>query len=189
MVHPKNMSAKFLVITAIRRVIVIIGCLLFVFSIISPFYFVSNTFGGTGFSGYYWSYKSDYYWSMDLVGSGSSHPWFSSYWFNPSSAEGLGIPWILVALFTVQVLTLVFGVAFIVSNKRMLSFGLIAFSIAVLVLMTYTGERANELAGTFNGKGYQMGYNLVCISLAMFLFAFLLNEVTKMQATRPASAR
>jgi energy-coupling factor transporter transmembrane protein EcfT len=105
-------------------------------------------------------------------------------------ALGLGIPWIFISLFTVQVLTLVFGIFFIVYKRRILSLGPIVFSIAVLALMNYTGERANEVAstgllGTYSVKEYQLGYYLVYYSLAMFLFALILNEVTKkMQATK-----
>jgi len=81
---------------------------------------------------------------------------------------------------------LVFGVAFIVSDRRILSFGLIAFSIAILVLMTCTAERANKVfysTWLYSLKEYQRGYYLVYPSIAMFLFAFLLNEVTKKRQT------
>jgi hypothetical protein len=190
MVNLKNMSSK-LVSNIVRRIIVILGCLLFVFSFISPFYFVSTRAPGGSSSTYYWSYKCDYYYLVGVGGgSGSSHQWFSNYWFAPYVAIWPPIwPWILISLFIVQILTLVSATVFIVSNRRILSFGPIVLSAAVLVLMTYTGERANEVLPTFfyNVKEYQLGYYLVYLSLAMFLFALLLNEVTKkMQATKPA---
>jgi hypothetical protein len=177
MVNLKNMSTKFFVTNTFRRVITIVGCLVFVFSFISPFYFISSEFGGTGSSAYYWSYKSDYYYSMDLRGSGSSHPWFSSYWFTPSLAGGVGIPWILVSIFTVQILTLVFGVVFIFSSRRALSFEPVIFSMIVLALMMTTGEQANEILTYFVGQ-YQLGFYLAYASMVMFLVAFLLNEAT-----------
>ena len=178
MVNLKNMSTKFLIINVVRRVIVIFGCLVFVFSFISPFYFISSEFGGTGSSTHYWSFKSDYYYSMDLRGSGSSHLWFSSYWFTHSLAGGIGIPWVLVSLFTVQVLTLVFGVVFIFSSRRTLSFEPIIFSIAALVLMTSTAKVITN--GNFLlVSQYQLGYYLVYPSVALFVCAFALNEVVK----------
>jgi predicted membrane protein len=186
MVYPKNMSTKFLAINAARKIIVIIGCLLFLISFISPFFrFFEFTLAGGSWT-YYRSFESDYYFSI-IAHVGSGHYWFSDYWFSPYLDVGPGMPWVLISLFTVQVLTLVFGVAFIISDKRMLSFESIVFSIAALALMTYTGERVNEELSPYSVGQYQLGYYVVYASMAMFLLAFLLNEVTKkMQATKPA---
>jgi hypothetical protein len=182
MVYPKNMSTKFLAINATRKIIVIIGCLLFLISFISPFYrFFEKTLGGS--MSYYWSYGSDY--ELHSLFPRSIYTWFSAYWFSPYLDVGPGIPWITISLFAVQVLTLVFGIAFIISDRRMLSFESTVFCIAALVLMTYTGERVNEELSNIVGQ-YQLGYYIVYPSVAMFLFAFLLNEVTtKMHATKP----
>jgi uncharacterized membrane protein YphA (DoxX/SURF4 family) len=185
MVNLKNMSS-YLGINIVRRVIVILGCLLVVFSFIYPFYHVRWVILGGGYETYFWSYASDYHHWFSLMGSGSSHLCFSDYWFTPNLAEGLGIPWILISLFIVQVLTLIFGLAFVVSKRRILSFGPTVFCIVVLVLMKYTGERANEVVsngGLYSGGEYQLGYYLVCLSLAMFLFALILNEVTKKRSS------
>jgi hypothetical protein len=185
MVNLKNMSTKLLAINATRKIIVIIGCLLFLISFISPFcgFFEMNLAGGSWT--HYWSYGSEYV-LYSLARAHSTYFWFSNYWFSPYLDVGPEIPWITISLFTVQVLTLVFGVAFIISDRRMLSFESIVFCIAALVLMTYTVEHVNEVLSYSVGQ-YQLGYYIVYPSVAMFLFAFLLNEVAKkMQATRPA---
>jgi hypothetical protein len=177
MVYPKNMSTKLLVIKAARKIIVIIGCLLFLISFISPFYrFFEFTLAGGSWT-YYRSFESDYYYYI-VFHAGSGHYWFSDYWFSPYLDVGPGMPWVLIPLFAVQVLALVFGVAFIISERRMLSFESVVFCIAVLALMTYTGERVNEELSVNVGQ-YQLGYYIVYASMAMFLLAFLLNEVTK----------
>jgi hypothetical protein len=114
--------------------------------------------------------------------------WFYDYWFYPLVA--LGMTWVLISLFAVQILTLMFGLFFTISNRRILSFQPVIFSIATLLLMTYTGERINELYGNASYQGqYQLGYYLVYPSVVMFVFAFLLNEVRsrkKMEATETA---
>jgi len=188
MVNIKNMSAKFLVSNAVRRVITILGCLIFVFSFIYPFYYAGFVVPGGKAWTNYWSYEYDSHYYASLRGSGSSHQWFFGYWFTSNLSVGPGLPWALISLFTVQVLTVVFGVAFIVSNRRTLSFEPIVLSTAVLLLMTYTAKViSGSLSGNEYSFQYQLGYYLVYPSLAMFIFAFLLNEVAKkMQATTPA---
>jgi len=184
MVNLKNMSTRFLVTNTVRRVITALGCLLFVFSFIHPFYCVGLTVPGGRTSTYYWSYEYEYHVVADLRGSSSIYQSFSGYWFNPNLTIVPTINWALILLFTVQILTLMFGVAFIVSNGRALSFEPIMSSTAALVLMTYT---AQVMSRNFYSNQYQLGYYLVYPSLAMFICAFLLNEVTrKMQATKPA---
>jgi hypothetical protein len=188
MVNFRNMSSKLLVNSFLKRLLVIIGCLSFLFSFIFPFY--SAGFASTdpvlAWSTYYWSYNVEYHY---VPVSYITHYSFYDYWFSSIAYIGLGIPWILISLFTVQVLTLIFGAAFIISNRRILSFEPIMFSIAVAALMTYTAWAiSGEERLSFQ---FQLGYYLVFPSIAMFLFAFLLNEVTKkrdkQQAETPAS--
>lgn len=175
------MSTRFLVNKTVRRVITILGCLIFLISFISPFYTISMKTLAGGSSTYYWSYVSDYHYSIDFH-FGSSQYWFSNYWFSPYLDVGLRIPWILVSMFTIQALTLLFGVASMIFNRRMLSFAPVLLSLSTIALMVYT-DMIEEI---YFGE-YQLGYYLVYPSVAMFIFAFLLNEETKkMQATKPA---
>jgi len=170
--------------------LVVVGCLVFLFSVIFPFYHVSTFMGLEGYqqSTNYWSYKYDYYWSYFLFGShfGSSQQWFSDYWFAPYSASslglslGLGIPWILLPMFIIQVLTLLFGVAFIIFNRRILGFAPVLLGLLTIALMVYVGmfPYGVGISGT-----YQLGFYLVFPSLFLFLSAFALNELTKKQQT------
>jgi hypothetical protein len=192
MVNLKKVSTKFLSLNIIRRVFVIIGCLLFVFSFIYPFYHVSMSGNFPTESIYYRSYEYDEHMTYP---SFPFYYWFYEFWFNPFVA--LGMTWVLVSLFVVQILTLMFGLVFTISNRRILSFEPVIFSIATLLLMTCTGERIGILTKEANdfpplssfSSQYQLGYYLVYPSLVMFVFAFLLNEVRsrkKMGATETA---
>jgi hypothetical protein len=118
-------------------------------------------------STYYWSYESDYHYSI-VFHFGSSQYWFSDYWFTPYLDVGLGIPWILIPMFTIQALTLLFGVASIIFKRRIFPFVSVLLNLLTIALMVYTGTM-------YSGE-YQLGYYLAIPSLVMFSSAFVLNE-------------
>jgi len=164
-----------MVINILKKVLALLGCLLFVFSFIYPLYYARFiTLAGSG-SIYCWSYKVDYR-NYIMAVSHSNQYWLSNYWFSPYSFVGLGTPWILISLFTVQVLTLVFGLASVIFNRRILTSAPALLSLAVMALMICTGE---ILSGyRFYGE-YQQGYYLLYPSVILFLSAFGLSEVTR----------
>jgi len=152
---------------------VVIGCLVFLFSVISPFFLYMSVLGGM--SNYYWSYRRDFYGNLQ---QGPRQYWFSNYWGTTGLAEFQPMSWALVSMFIIQVLTLVFGVGFVFFNRRILSFVPVLLCLGVLGLMIYAGQIV------LGGLGeYQQGYYLIFPSLALFMFAFVLNGVTKEQQT------
>lgn len=157
----------------LKALLTILGFLVFLFSIILPFYAISMGSGFYGSSTQYWSYESHGHY-----GRMSGQSWFSDYWFNPYMVIGLGIPWILVSMFTIQVLTLLFGAASIIFNRRMLSSAPVLLSLLAIALMLYTGM----MEETYSGK-YQLGFYLAFPSLILFLSAFALSEVIKKRQT------
>ena len=84
-----------------------------------------------------------------------------------------------LAMFIFQALVLAFGIASIHFKRRVMLAAPVCLSVAVLGLMLYTGE----ILG-YSNEDYQLGYYLVFPSLALFLSAFILNEVTKKQQTK-----
>jgi len=135
---------------------------------------------------YFWSYKSE---SSGILGH--DNYWLPDYWFSLRSAFGLETSWMLIAMFTIQLLTLALGLVSIRFNRRSLLFSPVLLTFVVAVLMTYTGKIFGHppyrpLLHAISPE-YQLGYYLVYPSLAMFLFAFLLNAVTrKIQTIKPA---
>jgi hypothetical protein len=180
----RNMSSKLLVNGFIKKVLVILGCLLFLFSVVYPFYFMSmhsmEYWGVT-----YWSYKADV--TEVTISRFSSQSWFFGYWSNANIfyIDGPWTSWILLAMFVIQTVALAFGCASLVANRRIILFVPVCLSLTVLALMSYVGYRLTSYYGysSYYAGGYQLGYYLVYPSLAMFLFAFLLNEVTKNRQT------
>jgi hypothetical protein len=173
----KGMVTRHLGINTLKRISAIFGCLLFLISFISPFYNIIGITSGGRFSTYYLSYESDHHYSF-LFHFGSGQYWFSDYWFGPYLAVGLGIPWIFVPMFTIQALTLLFDVASIIFNRRILPFAPVLLSLLTIALMVYTGMM---LSGE-----YQLGFYLVFPSLVLFLSFFVLNELTNSRQTKPA---
>jgi hypothetical protein len=84
-------------------------------------------------------------------------------------------------MFEAQLLTLALGLVSIKYNKRALLLAPALPSLLTAVLMTYVGEKISPLiqAGDVISGGYQLTYYLVFPAIAMFLLAFLVNEVAR----------
>jgi hypothetical protein len=172
----KDMVAGHLDFNTLKRICAAFGCLLFLISFISPFYTINMITLAGGSSTYYWSYESDYHYAI-IAHFGSSQHWFCDYWFSPYLDVGLRIPWILVSMFTIQALTLLFGVVSIIFTRRMLSFAPVLLSLLTIALMVCTGIIEEIYFGE-----YQVGFYLIFPSLVLFLSAFVLDELARRSA-------
>jgi hypothetical protein len=161
----------------------LIALVVFLFSIVNPFY--SWALIGLASEGAtYWSYRGNQWFVPDTLGGVGSHNWqfwFSNYWFNASNQYdpmgfwNLGISGIPISLFVMQILTLAFGCASIVIDRRVIQCLPVCTSLTVLGLMFYMGYRLSS----FNnfGQEYELGYYLVYPSVALFALAFVLTAV------------
>jgi hypothetical protein len=182
MVNPKNLAAESLAISIIRRVVSTLASLLLIISIASPFCSV----GASGYFGIvnakqgavFWSYRSDFYYSSGILFTGPPRRqyWFFDYWFSYLNRDLLKLAWMILPMFILQVLTLVFGIISIISNRRILSLAPVCFSVIVPALIIYTINRLFEIAQFGN---YEQGYYFSYYSVGLFLSAFVLNEVTE----------
>jgi hypothetical protein len=164
----------------------ILGCIVFLFSIILPFCYIDNfpafSTGGP-FWTYIWSFKAVDYHAM--VGLHVIPYWFFNYWFSENWVS-LAVPWIPLTIFAVQVLVLAFGITSIHFKRRVMLAATVCLSVAVIALMLYIGK---ILPYRDSSEEYQLGYYLVFPSLALFLSAFILNEATKKQQTPDSRLR
>jgi hypothetical protein len=145
----------------LRKIFILVAFYLFVFSVVSPFYHI--TFAGLESSdATYWSYKAEH--STFILKLTSGQSWFSDYWFDPFPYPPL-MSWIPITVFIIQVLTLAFGCASIVVNRKVIVFASVCLSLSVLALMSYAGY---ELSSFNYGGGYQLSYYLVYPSVALF---------------------
>ena len=163
---------------SLKALLTILGCLVFLFSIILPFYYAGiPDLDGVG-SIRYWSFKADYSGILATLSVSvyANHFWFFNYWF--SDIFGIReVSLIALAMFIVQAVVLAFGVASIQFKRRIMLAAPVSLSVAVLALMLYTSE-------ILPYGNYQLGYYLMFPSLALFLSAFILNEVTKKQQSK-----
>jgi hypothetical protein len=86
---------------------------------------------------------------------------------------------ISVLIFTVQVLTLLFGIVYIFVSRRALSIALVLLYSLVIALMIYTSITVPVPLYTVGD--YEQGSYLTFGSLAMFLLGFIQYERTKKQ--------
>jgi glucan phosphoethanolaminetransferase (alkaline phosphatase superfamily) len=152
------------------------ACCIFLISTLSPFLVVNYPLfyplregdsplpGIIGFTMTYWSYMA--------ISSSGTKVFLNNYWFNNNdlaSPSSLGISWIIVAIFLLQVLTLTSA---IVSLLRLRKIRIIPFvsSIIIVFLMIQVNLKTSETP--FIGPGtYQLGYWLTYVSIILFLSA------------------
>jgi len=173
-------------IAALKKIPIIVGCLVFLFSILSPFcHSVPFTIPEMRATEYYWSFKVDIY-ANHLGGHHISRQyWFIDYWFDSYSGSWsfLSLTWVLISIFVAQILTLMAGVTPILSNREVLALAPMALCSAVMVLMM---NFCQELSGNTDSTYYEKGYWFTCLSLLVFLIAFITNlAVRKKQKKNP----
>jgi hypothetical protein len=150
----------------------LIALFVFLFSVVYPFYNWSLAALETS-SATYWSYRANYF--SFTLGIHSRQSWFFNYWFDPNSLAMDWMPWIPLAMFVMQALTLALGCASLAITRRIILSIPVCSSLTVLVLMSLVGY--GLASSNNNGAGYQLGYYLVYPSLALFAFAFVFAEV------------
>lgn len=176
----EDMKGKSLVFCVLKKIPAAIGCLLFLCSMLFPFYHSSlYTIARTrALSVYYWSYKFTVqtYWSAPW-GRGISEYWLCDYWFArarapPYFVKESSVPWMLVLMFISQIVALTTGVASILMNRGILSLipAIMCPMVSVLMICVSAGLFKLNLAVGF----YQLGYWLTYPSTALFIINFII---------------
>lgn len=170
-------TKKSLVFDVLKKIPAVIGCLLFLCSMLYPFYhFIFPTMTEQRFSVYYWSYKSavQTYWLRPPFATPQSisEYWFCDYWFVDTFMNGFGLSWVLVFMFAAQIIILGTGITSIFSSKRILALVPTIMCPIVIALMVYTNLRLSHLNLTTDF--YQLGYWSTYPSTALFIVSFLM---------------
>jgi hypothetical protein len=170
-----------------KKVLSILGCLLFLTSMAFPFrsvyYQKRSSFPeqNEDYWAYYWSFRSytKTYGSLSYPHYEVADYWFSDFWVKFYTYDS-GLFWGFTFIFMIQVLTLVIGVAFIFLDKKILAPTVLC--ITVSVLMTLVNVSPKE-ANVFSRASYELGYWLTYPSMLLFLSASLLGPVAKKRQT------
>jgi hypothetical protein len=171
-------NAKSLGINVLRRIPALLGCLLFLFSFISPFYhFTSQTQIEAHYSIYYWSFKSEVQIYELSHFAGLKQYWFFDYWLNSFSGWNLGLEWMLISMLAAQILTIASSIASVIANRRVPALAAIVSCLATTALMIYVNTRIYN--ASFYLNSYEQGYWLTYPSMFLFITASALNEMPK----------
>jgi hypothetical protein len=179
-------------ITALKKIPVIIGCLLFLFSVVLPFYHITG--GRFGMDVWHPVYFSIDYWSFRSHESGfnmigmtslrdfSSDYWFYDYWFKDHANRILAaepdLSWMLITTFAVQIATLVASFVSVLINKSKFLLVSIFLNLVAIALFSFAGNRFSEIPKSYDDY-YETGYWLTYLSLFMFLIAFLTDLIIR----------
>lgn len=161
----------------VKSVPIIVGCSLFLFSTILPFYrFSLVSFIETNTSILYWSFKSEVQ-TFSRLGPFNGNPlavresWFHDHWFNYYISR-LGLSWVMISMFIIQLLILVTGTASILTSKKVVAIAPVTLCPIVTALMVYANAQLQ--ASTWALNSYQLGYWLTYPSILLFIVNFLL---------------
>jgi hypothetical protein len=157
----------------------LLACLLFLASLIFPFYKLTYVTG-------HWfedvQIHSTYYWSFTVQEEHSSTGFithtFTNYWFYEHSFYDQvldpKLSPVFILMFVAQILTLGSGVASIFVKKRILAFVPVILCFGVTMSMVYVNFVLSEYFGVGT---YQAGYWLTYLSMFVFLLSPILNLV------------
>lgn len=164
----------------LRRVLLILGCLLFLGSAIFPFLheirgvsIIPEDSDRTS----YWSLKCSTQQVRSLFLYQTVEYWFYDYWVKEYAYRS-ELPLVFVFMLVAQILTLITGVASVFLNKRILALAPAILCPMVTALMVYVGTsfRSWEIS-------YQQGYWLTYPSMLLFIAAFTLSLLSHKKKT------
>lgn len=166
---------KSLIVHILKKIPAVIGCILFLCSMLFPFYHcIFPTMIEQSFSVYYWSYKSavQIYWLRPPFGTPQriSEYWLCDYWFGDTFMKEFGLSWVLVFMFAAQAIILGTGITSIFNFKRILALVPTIMCPIVIALMVYTNLRLSHLNLAMDF--HQLGYWLTYPSTALFIVNF-----------------
>jgi hypothetical protein len=177
MVDSKGNSVRHLGI--LRRVLLILGCLLFLGSAIFPFLHEDRHYmiGENLDRNTYWSFKSSTQQIRSLHFPEPVEYWFYDYWVR-EYADRSELLLVFAFMFVIQILTLIAGTTSVFLNKRILDLAPAILCPMVTALMVYVGTsfRSWEIS-------YQQGYWLTYPSMLLFIAAFTLSLLSHKKKT------
>lgn len=190
-----------LVVRILRIVFSILGCLVFLFSMMLPFCLLRFPRASVSFSfisdssTYYWSFRSLNRRESFFNGGWGTPPlisptlntaiitdhWLFDCWFQDFFIDTRDSSKILVPMFAAQILTLATGVASIFARKRFFALVPTTLCFIVVMMMSYT---CVILSSTSPVDIRQEGYWFTYPSMLLFLSASILSLIPKRDAKK-----
>jgi len=173
--HVKPFHVRGRLFTSLVRVLLVVGCIVLVFSILSPFckfYYFWSFHGGVSLLTF-WSYKYNNYYP--IYHQGNPDYFFLDYWGSilPQAPAQNGM--IALVIFLFQITTMASSVACLFFIRKILFNISISSSLLVLALMGGIAWPSLRMPYTFLLNGFW----LALASFALFLSAFIFNELAE----------
>jgi hypothetical protein len=160
----------------VLRALSALGCLVFLFSITSPFFFTLYQ-NGIAMEDVYmiklWSFKS--YTVPFLRVPAPYENWFFDYWIKESAYRSEFLT-LFPLMFVAQLVTLATGVAYILTRKRFLAYCPVVFCLIVIALMTYVMTYVSNTPNINWSWQDHEGFWLTFPSFFLFLAVFILEH-------------
>jgi len=160
---------------------------IFLVSILNPFLVASYYFSSWGFMPVIRNFSVTY-WSYKAFSNTEDEFFLSDYWFNdadPALADYLGISWVLVAIFLLQILTLISGIISLLKIRKIRIIPLVS-SVIIVLLMIQVYAKTSEVG--LGLKTYQLGYWLTYPSIFLFLSAIIFHLYSNREKSLNAPA-
>jgi len=160
---------------------------MFLVSTLNPFFAANYYFSRWGFMPVVRNFTVTY-WSYKAFSSTGDEVFLNNYWFNnanPALTNYLGISWILVAIFLLQILTLTSGIFSLLKTRKIRIIPFVS-SVIVVLLMIQVYVKASGVG--LGLKTYQLGYWLVYPSIFLFLSALIFYLYSNREKTLHAPA-
>jgi hypothetical protein len=123
------------------------------------------------------------YWSYKAFSSTRDEVFLNNYWFNNADlalANYLGISWILVTIFLLQVLTLISAV---ISLLKIRGIRIIPFVSSVLTILLMIQVYVKASGVGLGLKTYQLGYWLTYPSIFLYFYALIFHLYSNREKT------
>jgi len=171
----------------VSKALLIAACAMFSVSFLFPFMrFPVQFLDSRRYLITYWSYKSvvepDFRSQAPRTELSFGNYWFYS-WYYPPSPQFLGLPWVLVSMFSAQVITFLTGFVSLFTKWRHLPIlsAVACLLVASTMIYTWTGIQ-NYIRGFAT---YELGYWVTYLSATMWLIAYAMQRSLPKEAKKP----
>jgi hypothetical protein len=175
----------------LEKALAVLVCLLFVFSILVPFYHVDYEFlsqipeRGGFYSNVFWSFKAQYqgstlYWEHSWSDYVVHVYWFFDHGFYDDIPGPMLSP-IFLLILAAQILALVMGILFILKRRSVHALVGTILCLAVTISMVYVKLFHSEpiRSATITVNSYEIGFWSTCLSVFLFLSLFIVSRFSK----------
>jgi hypothetical protein len=116
MARLKSLSDRASTVDSVKKIPAILGCIVLLFSFTFPFFYGAFSALSGGGETSFWSYRAESQ-SYFQMYSNLENFWLTGYWFSSNWQTPFKV--VITGIFIIQILTLAFGLASVIFNRRL----------------------------------------------------------------------